>query len=449
MNSSIQQRDRIESLDVLRGLAIFGILVVNVEQMFLPMFIANSPIAMIPGEWGMWFAWLITDAFFENKFITIFSLLFGIGFCLQWLRTEQEPKRFRHLYFRRLFVLALFGLGHAVFFYAADVLIIYALVALLQFPMKRLSASTLLLGGAGLLIATVMWHAFISSPSADEFDLAQRQKATVDEISRMKVEKTIRLSNREYDLPIPQSIAITVLDGNNEEEQAKVEYAVYSYGPVGAAIFGRTIFLLELLLLYTPFYLAWRTLALFMLGAGLVKWGVLENSRQVLWRRIAFVSMVVGLPMTIVGTFLRAITYESPNSLTNMGDLLHDISSLFLAVAICTLVFLWCSNKSVDKLRRGLANVGRTALTNYLGQSIVMSFIATSYGFGLYGDLTRLQLLVLSIIFFAGQILICTVWLHYFRMGPLEWVWRCLTYWKLLSLWPPSPKNYSKGMVLK
>ena len=96
--SPVRQKDRVVALDVLRGLAIFGILVVNLDQMFIPLFLAESPVAMIPGEWGTWFAWAFTDVFFTTKFLTIFSLLFGAGFgrgrsrhSNRLLRTSSKP----------------------------------------------------------------------------------------------------------------------------------------------------------------------------------------------------------------------------------------------------------------------------------------------------------------------------------------------------------------------
>lgn len=89
-NGPVEKKTRIEGLDALRGLAIFGILVVNILQMFLPMFLASWPVDIVPGESGMWASWFLTDAFFENKFITIFSLLFGAGFGLQRLRKSDS-----------------------------------------------------------------------------------------------------------------------------------------------------------------------------------------------------------------------------------------------------------------------------------------------------------------------------------------------------------------------
>lgn len=400
------RQDRVIALDVLRGLAVFGILVVNVEQMFLPLFIAESPVAMIPGERGTWVAWAVTDALFTNKFLTIFSLLFGAGFCLQWTRTHESPQNFRRLYLRRVFGLMLFGLIHALFFYKADVLVIYGLTALGLFALKGLSARRLLQVGGSLLLATVVWYGFISGPGKKDAELPERQRAIVEEIARMRLEGTIRLEARdfaplkqlnltddirrdasallggaevledgrirlqesEYPLPMPEWLAILLFNDSGGEEEAKVEYAVYSEGPVRAAIFGRFLHLLALLLLYTPFYLGWRTLALFLIGAGCVKLGLLDDPKRPVWRRTAALGVGLGLPLSLVATALRGMAYTSPGTITTVSSVLQEISCLLLAPGIAAIVFLGCSGGLHNRLQRSLAAVGKTALTNYIGQ---------------------------------------------------------------------------------
>ena len=471
-NLPVQQKDRVVGLDVLRGLAIFGILVVNVEQMFLPLFLADAPAPMIPGEWGSVLTWSVTDALFRNKFLTIFSLLFGAGFCLQWLRRREDGRAFRRLYLRRLGVLALFGIAHAVFFYMADVLVIYALTALGLFALKNVSGRWLLRLGGALFAATVAWYGFISGPGRDDAELPEKHLAVAEEIARMRPSGTVRIDAVElgpfrrldfreeihrdtsaveggaevlddgrvrleesvYRMPMPKWLAILILDGRQGEQRARVEYAVYSHGPPAATIFARFSFLLPLLILYTPFYLGWRTLALLMIGAGCVKSGWLEPSKRSAWKRVAIAGVGVGLPITLTATALRVMAYTSPGRLTYAGNLLQEVSSLLLAAGIAGLVFLWCSGKAGGRLERGLSSVGRTALTNYIGQSVVMSLVATSYGLGLFGDLSRLQIFSLAVVCFAGQLFVSSWWLRHFRMGPLEWSWRCLTYWKKVPL---------------
>jgi uncharacterized protein len=460
-NGPVEKKARIGGLDALRGLAIFGILVVNVLQMFVPMYLASWPVEIVPGESGMWTSWFLTDAFFENKFITIFSLLFGAGFGLQMLRKSDSRRKFRRLYLRRIGVLIAFGLVHAIFFYMADVLVIYGLTALLLLPFRNWPARRLFWVGGVLLGLMVVWNAVLSGPHNPE--MAEMHRAVARQIAEIRSNRVIQLENTdfalprtieledaflipsdqegratlsqtEFPLPMPADLAILVLDGNNEPEQAKVQYAVFSEGPLRAARFGRVIFLAALLILYTPFYLAWRTLALFMLGVALVKWGYLEMDRRRLWRRVSVIGFAWGLPLTLAASAIRALEYEKQSNLVYLGGVLHDVSSLILAAAISSVVFYWCASSRRNPLRVGLAAVGRTALTNYVGQSVVMSLIATSYGLGLYGDLTHLQLLWLSMACFLVQMGVSVAWLRQFRMGPLEWIWRCLTYWQLLPL---------------
>lgn len=458
---------RIHSLDTLRGVAVFGILVVNLEQMFLPMFYANSPVAAIPGEIGFQLAWLVTDAFFENKFLTLFSLLFGAGFALQWQRAAHGGRGFVPRFLRRLLLLAVFGAIHATFFYAADVLIIYSLIALLLIPWRRASPRVLAVSGGALVALTVIWGAVISGP--DPPDIADQKRAAAAAVAKIREFGQIDLPEQElrrppslnlsehpdwellegnrvripaatYSQPLEPEVAETLLEGGTKSVQAMIEYSVYSEGPSGSARFVRLQFLARLLLLYTPFYLGWRTLGLFLLGAALVAAGRLEDRPTEFWKRWRFLGLAMGLPLSMAASVTRLVSFETQNDWVYAGHVMHDLSSLLLAAGIAGTVFagpLFAGASQAESpflWRRRFAVVGRLALTNYIGQSVVMSLLATSVGFGLFGDLTRLQLFALAILCFAGQILVSSWWASRFRSGPLEWIWRCFTYWRWLPL---------------
>lgn len=463
---------RVHSLDILRGIAVFGILVVNVEQMFLPMFYANSPLPVIPGEVGFEIAWLITDIFFENKFLTLFSLLFGASFFLQSQGAKAKGRGFVAPFLRRLLLLAAFGVVHATFFYAADVLLLYALVALVLIPWRRARPRTLARVGGALVTSTIVWGTLLSGPDAP--DTAERQRTAVAKVAEIREsglvvlpEQEIHVSKRvdlaqhpswepldgdgddgdsddgdraripakEYSQPMPAAPAVLFLDKAAEPVQAVVEYSVYSRGPSSAARQDRLFFLSRLILLYAPVYLGWRTLGLFLLGACLVAAGRLNDQPSAFWRRWRFFGLALGLPLSIAASAIRFGAFESQSDWLYVGHLLHDVSSLLLAAGFAGTVFLWVSSSTAQSpLMRRFSAVGRTALSNYLGQSVVMSLLATSYGFGLFGDLTRLQLLALAVACFACQMAVSSWWLERFRNGPLEWLWRSFTYWKLLPL---------------
>ena len=426
---ALQPVGRVHGLDVLRGLAIFGILVVNLEQMFLPLALADKPVGVFADERGARIAWLLTDALFRDKFLAIFSLLFGAGFCLQFLRAGGDRTAFRQLYLRRLAMLAVFGAVHAVFFYMADVLIVYALTALAMFPWKRRSPRVLCLAGSLLLAAMTAWYVKPGAPE-DPTEAERIQKA----LAHIRSTGQVRLSGEVYPLPLAASNAMLLLRSDDPVERAEAEYAVFSLGPVAAAIFSRLSFLAFLLGLYTPLYLLWRTLGLFLLAAGLVKWGILHASRRQLWRRVARTGFIAGVPATLVASWLRLRAYHSPGPYDWIADAVHELSALLLAAAIGAAILLWSGNGLTGRLQTALAAVGRTALTNYLGQSVVMSVVATSYGLGLYGDLTRMQLGGLAVVCFAAQLLVSSWWMRHFRIGPLEWLWRSLTYWRRMPL---------------
>lgn len=237
-----------------------------------------------------------------------------------------------------------------------------------------------------------------------------------------------------YTLPMPAEPAILVLNSAADEHKALAELAVLSKGPFSAAVFARLIYQAALILLFLPFYLGWRTLGLFLIGAGLVVSGKLSTEPTQFWRRARAVGIAAGLPLTLIGSAIRLGGFENQSIWLYFGNLLHDISSLLLAVGIAGAVWIWTSSGLRSKLLRSFSAVGRTALTNYIGQSAVMSVLATAYGFGLYGGLSRLQLIAVAASCFSLQMVASAWWLRHFRIGPLEWIWRCFTYWRLVPL---------------
>ncbi len=163
----VEKQGRIRGLDVLRGVALLGILVVNAQQLFQPWLYGNDPVAVVPGESGVWWTWAVVHMLVDTKFLALFTLLFGVGFALQAGRGEaRDPSGFRRIYLRRLSLLAIFGLIHGLFFYAADVLIIYAVTGFALFRFRSWSAGRMLAVGSALLLATVIWHDIISTLSS-------------------------------------------------------------------------------------------------------------------------------------------------------------------------------------------------------------------------------------------------------------------------------------------
>lgn len=179
---------------------------------------------------------------------------------------------------------------------------------------------------------------------------------------------------------------------------------------------------------FTPLFLMWRTLGLFLIAAALVESGFLAAASRAVWRRTAIIGLLVGLPMTPVASWMRMEIQDAPRSTVYVAATLHDLSALALAAAIVALVLLACVGRDLTPVPRAFARVGRHALTHYIGQSLILSLIASSAGMGAFGRLSRLELLLLCLPIFAFQLAFSSLWMRRFSMGPLERVWRRFTY---------------------
>jgi len=474
---------RIIGLDVLRGVALFGILVVNMSQFFQISEFANKPISMIPDEQGVWAIWGFVYTLFDTKFFTVFSFLFGLSFALQWQRAETSNRiSFPKIYRRRLLFLALFGIIHGVFFYSADVLFMYAVAGLILFWCRKKDAGKLMRGGFIILLIIVLWNHILETSFAGFSFLklivslliillpllfASKLKPTkfiilgicllIIPIMLFQLPNNINLDEHEefneklnmvqqyntlnrseieidgniYDFPPDISLTKEVLFGNTSAPTFK--YLSYTSGSFEIATLTR-ISEFKTILFFGFILYIWRSLGIFLIAAGLVKWGILQYEMRPLWKKYAFIGLSVGLSLSLVATLLKYNSYNGPHFSNIYADFFHDISSYILALGISALVMIWSNTKILNAIRIKLSEVGKMALTNYLGQSFIMSIVANGYGFGLHSKLSLLTQLSLAIIVFVIMAFLSSLWIKYFKMGPLEWIWRCLTYSKLLSL---------------
>jgi uncharacterized protein len=474
---------RIIGLDVLRGVALFGILVVNMSQYFQISEFANKPISMIPDEQGVWGIWGLIYTLFDTKFFTVFSFLFGLSFALQWQRAEATNRKyFPKIYRKRLLFLALFGIIHGVFFYSADVLFMYAIAGLILFWYRKKDAGKLMRGGFILLLIIVLWNhiletsfvgfsplklivslliilvplLFASKLKPTKFIILgiclliipimlfqlpsniilDEHKEFNEKLNMVQEYNTLNRSEIEidgniYDFPPDYSITKEVLFGN--VNAPTFNYLAYTSGNFKIATLTRLSEFKTITFFGFILYI-WRSLGIFLIAAGLVKWGILQDEKKPLWKKYAFIGLVVGLSLSILATLLKYNSYQGPHLSNIYADFLHDISSYLLAIGISAQVMIWSNTKILNAIRIKLSEVGKMALTNYLGQSFIMSIIANGYGLGLHSNLSLLNQLSLAIIVFIIMALLSSLWLKYFKMGPLEWVWRCLSYGKFLGL---------------
>lgn len=459
MSAPVDVGARIRGLDAVRGVALLGILIANVRQMFLPWDVASFPFPFAGSDRLGWLDWQVFDALIDLKFLTLFSLLFGTGFALQSDRLATRGDAFRGIYLRRVGILALFGVGHALLLYPAEVLLPYATTGLLLLALQRRAADTLLRAGLVLLGAMTLWGYQLGSLGLGSLDpgslvilgLAALLMALVLFLLWRRHWPTALLSWAV--ILVAAGLALTLTSAPAPEGEGIVaEYraARQQFAALGgkdpeawpaelqvrrqedfATLVGLHAGQYAQILFYFALLLLWRTLALFMIGAGLFRSGVITRAGSAQWRRVAIVGLGVGLPLSLIATrqYGRALWGLADG---RFPEFLHAFSALPLAAGIAGAVFVLHQRERQRWLWVRIEAAGRMALTNYLGQSLVMAALAEPWGLNLYARLSGPALTGLAILVFCALALLSHAWLWRFRMGPLEWLWRCGTYGRWL-----------------
>jgi uncharacterized protein len=450
----IEPGARIAALDALRGVALLGILIANVRQMFLPWNIASFAVPDRQASLAGWLDWGIFDAIVDLKFITLFSLLFGASFALQRDRLDRASEAYAAIYLRRLAILAAFGILHGLLLYPAEVLLPYALAGLILYAARDMATENLYRVGVALVATTIVWGFQIGSlgrvapditlASAAAFTLAvsflwnrswRLALAAVAVIMLAAVAGLmLRWDPQSWGTSIAGEHASAMRDlaamQSSDPSSWPVEFSARQSGGFRALLYLHAQ-QYSLLLMYFGVALLWRTLGLVMIGAALVRSGVVTGASASTWRRISVVGLGIGLPLSLLATGLQAREIQGLSD-WRWPECLHVASAFPLAIGFGARVML---NERIGRRRwwySRMESAGRMALSNYLGQSLVMGILAEPWGFGLYGRLDGPELTALAIVVFAALASLSHAWLRRYRMGPLEWLWRCGTYWRLL-----------------
>jgi uncharacterized protein len=372
---------RVAAIDVLRGVALFGVLSVNlitvfrvsIFQQFLPPIMEGSRLDHVV-DW-------IVGIGMELKAFALFSLLFGIGLAIQFERLAAKAQRLT-LLVRRLLVLLGIGIVHLCFVWNGDILTHYALVGLVVLPFLYASNRVLIVA---CVVALLVYAAIpIWFPDLfywpDQAGLRQHVQLATSIYANGTWSEVVRFNISEIPL------------------------------------------IVTLLLYVTP-----RTFALFLLGALAWRTGLLRNPER--HRRLligtAVVGLILGLSMTLLdvpdgGSYSRA--------LAPVVSALLTLSSVVLAIgyaATCIALYTFTRASRVLGL---LGPLGRMAFSNYLVQSLIFGWIFFGYGLGLFGRLSSSQAMLLGIVVYVSQVIASHWWLSRFRFGPMEWLWRTLMY---------------------
>jgi uncharacterized protein len=389
--------ERIDALDVLRGFALLGILLVNFEFFSRP--IQAIVLGLDPALDGLDRVVAIgTQVLAQGKFYSLFSLLFGMGFALMMMRADERGAGFFAVYLRRIAILLAIGLAHALFIWSGDILVTYALFGLVMLlffrrtPVRRLPKWAI---GFMLLPVLLTWL----------LALAVAGDPGGEAVAGFAEEEVRLLANL--------AVAEQALRGGSFAEVTAVRADDLAFMISSLLFFGVGI------------------LGYFLLGAWFLRSGVIADGASHLGfhRRLAPVGLAGGLALSALGTWLMlGENFLVPTFRMAQAHTVMTAGNLLLMLGYLSTLVLLLQREPWRARLRWLAPAGRMALTNYLTQSLFWTWVFYGYGLGLYGQVPRWAMPLLALAFFALQVQASHWWLGRYRFGPAEWLWRTLTY---------------------
>ena len=389
------ESQRIVSLDVLRGFALLGILAMNIQSFAMIFSAYMNPTAYGDLTGANYWVWLLSHVLTDQKFMTIFSMLFGAGIVLLSSRVEARGQSATGVHYQRMFWLIVFGLLHAYLLWYGDILFLYGICGLVVYLFRKLSPRKLLV--LGLLTIAVSSALFLFFGWSMQF------------------------------WP-PEALEELTQDWQPTPERTAEEVAIYQGGWLEqmnhrvpkSFEFETFVFLI---------WGFWRAGGLMLEGMGLYKVGVFTLKRSAgFYAALIMGALLVGIPTVSYGVHRNFTVGWDIHSSFFFGWQFNYWGSLIVSMGWIGLVMLVCQYPPLARLTRPFAAVGQMAFTNYILQTVICTTIFYGHGFGLFGQVERTGQIAIVAGVWVFQLLVSPVWLRYFLFGPLEWLWRSLTY---------------------
>ncbi len=383
--SSVPKPARLVAIDVLRGVAVLGILLMNIQSFGLPDAAYFNP-TVLPASTSDSWVFNLSYVLAESKFMTLFSLLFGTSLALMSDRRERAGETARGYLVRRHLWLALFGAIHAYLLWPGDVLLVYALCAFLIMGTRHWSATRQIALATALL--AVPGALFLSGGGAGVAELQDAWQ------------------------PSPGALA---------QEVAVMQGSWWGQLPLRAKT------ALEIHLWLFPLVLVWRVCGLMLLGMALYRLGVTSARRSGrFYQRLMLAGFGLGLPLASIGLWLNIEHQWQFDFAAGLGQIPNYVGSLLVAGGYLGLVMWACQRELFPRLLQVLANAGRMALTLYLSQTLIATSVFYGHGLGWFGQLSRLELMGVCLAMWVVLLGFASAWLARFEYGPMEGLWRWL-----------------------
>jgi uncharacterized protein len=392
----VSSEARVHSIDVLRGFALLGILAMNIQSFSMISAAYLNPTAYGDLTGANLWVWILSHVLADQKMYGIFSMLFGAGILLMTGRADASRGKSAGLHYRRMGWLLLFGVLHAHLFWYGDILYPYALCGMFVYLLRRKSPRTLFaLAGLFMFIGSAIylligWSMQFWPPAAVTAFAEDAWSPSADHV--------------QAELAAYRGGWLAQMPWRSEE-----------------ALFMQTLLFV--------FVFVWKTVANMLLGMALLKSGVLTAHRsRAFYTRLSLAGFATGLTVVSLGVWKNFAAGWDVRYSFFFGSQYNYWGSIAVDMGWIGLWMLVCMSSGFVWLKESLSAVGRTAFSNYILQTLIATTLFYGHGFGLFGSVSRLGQILICAVIWALQLVIAPIWLRHFEYGPMEWLWRSLTY---------------------
>ncbi|NOQ25035.1 MAG: DUF418 domain-containing protein [Bacteroidales bacterium] len=416
----IASSERIQIIDILRGFALFGVLVMNIYFFNYP-----NEGNLVQEEYlssGDSITSWVLRVLISGKFYILFSFLFGLGFSIQITRLKNKDINVVQTYTRRLFILLGFGLIHSILIWNGDILKLYAIIGFILLLFRNSSLKRV------KIWIIILFSLFYIGYAVGAI-LDSRPKKDKDKVENTLNEDT---KNTNVDEASDENKDEEILVEKDKNEISFEEYKNGNYFStikenINVFIEWKQLAILVLGLLFI--------LPLFLLGSYFGRKEIFSNkNNNPFLLKLMLWSLLIGTIMSTMFIYFGITTSKGDETfqraLMHIGE---QYAALPLTLAYISAVTLLYNKNIRVNLLKPLAPVGQMALTNYLLQSIVFTWVFYGQGLGLIGQKSTVLLLLIGIVFFSIQVIVSKWWMSKFKFGPAEWLWRVLTYGEMQS----------------
>ena len=415
-------KERINSLDIIRGIALFGILLMNIVGFGLYKAYYDPTNSGGATGWDLK-VWWINNMFFEGTMRGLFSMLFGAGIVLFNSRTINGLPGIAvtDAYFRRTLWLLVFGVIHAyLLLWAGEILFPYAVIGLIAYSFRNLHSRKLIIAGLcfsiGLTALNVKDY-YQTEKAFDDYTIAEKGKTATDSLS-----KENKKAIAEWETIVAEKKGTPEAYQNLKKEFNKGYLSIVWY---------RSAIIQVRQSLWVYRLWIWDVFSMVLLGMAFFKNGIFKAEKS---NRYYLLMMLAGYLVGISVNYWETSYLLDHNFSVRsffLTDITHELGRVPTTIGHIGFIMLFIKSGTLPFLQRSLAAVGQMAFSNYIMHTIICITIFMGFGFGMWGKFQRHELYYIVFSIWIFQLILSPLWLKYFRFGPLEWLWRSLTYWKI------------------